>query len=90
MCASGHNDFARDSPEQPQMSLDLTLWLAMGGAAFFYHFAASQKANPALFLLISVAISVLAMLLFPGEWIAVLLAQGLLFLALTTYQKFKG
>ena len=71
------------------MSLDFSLWLAMGGAAFFYHFAASQGAVPALYMLTSVAVSVLVMIAFPREWIAILLSQVLLYLALLAYKKFK-
>ena len=71
------------------MSLDLTLWLAMGGAALFYHFATSHQATPALYMLMSVAVSVLVMLVFPREWLDILLGQGLLYLALTAYKRFK-
>ncbi len=71
------------------MSLDISLWLAMGAAAFFYHHALGRGKPAALFMLISVAVSVLAMVLFPREWLAILLAQLLLFGEFGVYAKFR-
>ncbi len=72
------------------MSLDLTLWLAMGGAAFFYHYAMNQGTKPALYMMTSVAVSVLVMVIFPHEWLVVLLGQAILYGVLTAYKKYKG
>ncbi len=71
------------------MSLDFSLWLAMGAAAFFYHHALGRGKPPALFMLVSVAVSVLAMVVFPREWLAILLGQLLLFGAIFAYARFR-
>ncbi|MFN5541471.1 MAG: hypothetical protein ACK45Y_06120 [Betaproteobacteria bacterium] len=45
------------------MSFNLGLWVSMGAAALFYHYAVHQKAPPALYVLPSIGISVGVMLL---------------------------
>ncbi len=69
------------------MNLDLELWIAMAAAALAYQFANVNKASTQLFLLSSVAVSVLVMLTAGPGYIGMLIGQALLFAALFLYLK---
>ena len=71
------------------MNLDLELWVAMAAAALFYQYANVHKASTQLFLLSSVAVSVLVMLTVGPGYIGMLTGQALLFAALFLYLKLR-
>lgn len=71
------------------MSLNPELWIAMAAAALLYHYAATRKLPAPLYVLASVAVSIVAMLAIGQGWIGVLVAQLVLFAALLAYQRFR-
>ena len=71
------------------MNLNLELWVAMGAAALFYHYANTRKAPTAVFVLASVAVSALMMLAVGQGVVAVLIGQVVLFAALFAYLKLR-
>ena len=71
------------------MSLNAELWIAMAAAALFYHYAATRKLSVQLYVLASVAVSIIAMLAISQGWVGVLVAQLVLFVAIWGYQKFR-
>ena len=71
------------------MNLALQLWLAMGAAALSYQYANVNKASTQLFLLSSVAVSVLVMLTAGPGYIGMIIGQALLFAVLFLYLKFR-
>ena len=71
------------------MNLNLELWVGMGAAALFYHFANTRKADTALFVLASVAVSVLMMLVVAQGVVGLLIGQVVLFAVLFAYLKLR-
>ena len=71
------------------MNLNLELWVAMAAAALFYHYATTQKAPTAAYVLASVAVSVITMLTIGQGAVGVLVGQAILFAAVFAYQKLK-
>ena len=71
------------------MNLNLELWVAMGAAALFYHYANTRKAPTAVFVLASVAVSALMMLAVGQGVVAVPIGQVVLFAGLFTHLKFR-
>jgi hypothetical protein len=69
------------------MSFNLGLWVSMGAAALFYHYAVHQKAPPALYVLPSIGISVGVMLLRGQDWASILVGQLILVCAILAYRK---
>ena len=69
------------------MNLDLELWIAMAAAALFYQYANVNKASTQLFLLSSVAVSVLVKLTAGPGYIGMLVGQAFLFAVLFLYLK---
>jgi hypothetical protein len=69
------------------MSLDLGLWVSMGAAALFYHYAVHQKAPPALYVLLSVGVSAGVMLARGPDWASILVGQLILVCAIVVYRK---
>ena len=68
------------------MSLDPQLWIAMGAAALYYHYATSCKAPVQAYLLASVVVSIACMLVFRQGWIELLIGQTALFLSIKLYE----
>ena len=71
------------------MSLNLGLWIAMAGAALFFHYAGRHKAPTAIYVLLSVSISALAMVLSDSDWPSVLVGQLLLFAAIEIFRRIR-
>lgn len=71
------------------MNLNLELWVAMAAAALFYHYANTQKAPTGVYVLASVAVSVIIMLTIGQGAVGVLVGQLILFAAVFAYQKLR-
>ena len=71
------------------MNLNLKLWVAMAAAALFYHCANTQKAPTTVYVLASVAVSVIVMLTIEQGAVGVLVGQAILFAAVFAYQKLR-
>jgi hypothetical protein len=71
------------------MSLNPELWIAMAAAALLYHYAATRKLPAQLYVLASVAVSIVSMLVIGQGWVGVLVAQVVLFAVLWGYQRFR-
>ena len=71
------------------MNLNLELWVAMAAAALFYHYASTCKAPTAVYVLASVAVSVIIMLTIGQGAVGVLVGQAILFAAVFAYQKLR-
>ena len=72
------------------MSLNAELWIAMAAAALFYHLAVRQKAPTAVYVLASVAVSIVVMLVLAQGWEALLIAQLVLLALLLGYRALRG
>ena len=72
------------------MNLNLELWVAMAAAALFYHYANTQKAPTVVYVLASVAVSVIIMLAFGQGAVGVLVGQAILFAAVLAVQKLRN
>ena len=72
------------------MNLNLELWVAMAAAALFYHYANTQKAPTAIYVLASVAVSVVVMLTIGQGAVGALVGQAILFVAIFVYQKLRS
>jgi hypothetical protein len=68
------------------MILDPQLWIAMGAAAFYYHYATSRKAPVQAYLLASVVVSTACMLMFRQGWLELIIGQTALFLSIKLYE----
>ena len=71
------------------MSANAELWIAMAAAALCYHYANTQKAPVAIFVLASVAVSALVMLATGFGYVGILIGQAILFAALFAYLKLR-
>ncbi|MCY7387155.1 MAG: hypothetical protein LH481_03680 [Burkholderiales bacterium] len=74
------------------MNLNLELWVGMAAAALFYHYANTQKTQKApatVYVLASVAVSVIVMLTIGQGAIGVLVGQAILFAVVFAYQKLR-
>jgi len=69
------------------VSLDPQLWIAMGAAALFYHYANSRKAPVQAYLLASIVVSVACILIFRQSWVELTIGQVALFLAIKLYER---
>jgi hypothetical protein len=69
------------------MSFDPELWIAMGAAALFYHYANSRKGPTQIYLFASVVVSALCMLVFKQGWIGLLIGQATLFGAIKLVER---
>jgi hypothetical protein len=69
------------------VSLDPQLWIAMGAAALYYHYATSRKASVQAYLLASVVVSTTCMLMFRQGWFELIIGQTALFLSIKLYER---
>ncbi len=69
------------------MNFDLGLWVSMGAAALFYHYALNHKVPPAVYVMLSVAVSVGVMLARGPDWASILVGQLILVCAIVVYRK---
>lgn len=72
------------------MSLNAELWIAMAAAALFYHLAVRQKAPTAVYVLASVAVSIIVMLALAQGWEALLGSQLVLLALILLFRKIRG
>ena len=69
------------------MNLNLDLWIAMAGAALFFHYAGVQKVHPAYYVMASVSVSALVMLFLAADWMILLGSQFALWALLTAIHR---
>jgi hypothetical protein len=68
---------------------DLGLWVSMGAAALFYHYAKAHQVPPALYVMLSVGISVAIMLVRGPDWASIFVGQLMLVCAIVIYRKLR-